>query len=605
MRAIDFNSPSVVRCLLVAVPLLFGGYSVLLGQDANYDLYNYHLYNAFAFLNNKLTIDFAPAGSQSYFNPSLDVVLYWLNIHLPPWIVGFIMGCLHGLNFLLVYAIARKMLVSLPSEDRLRIPLFLALAGSLTANFLSELGSSMGDNTTALFSLSALCLILAYWDRLASWSWRALLVIGVAGVVAGIGIGLKLTNAVYALALCLALLWYPARFVQRVGLIFCFGVAVLLGLALSGGYWFVEMWQTFRNPLFPQFSAYFPNPLTSSITVTDSRWLPTNWLESLLWPILISLKSGRVGEITGIHQYIWAVVYLLLIVMLGKWCYARLRPVPTPRLEVRQRYVVAYVVIGFVIWMKLFSIYRYLVAVELLAPLLVYVLFSVVSSPTWGRKWGARAIGVCTMLVVVGGTSTWGHEGWAKQAFHAELPELTDPAGTMVILPGGDPPLALLASFYPKQVAFAQLYAYPAGPQFSVKMDQMTQQRNQNLYAVFAGNRNSRADSVTSIDAKLSRLGLNGSESGCSKLRWLVDKLHLRMAVGETQVPGRMCQLQLRPSDVVDVQAADLAARDNKRPLFAPYQLKLIDDSCKNYKFGVGSGVKIYQLCKLERLESP
>src|SRR5450830_819690 len=84
LRAIDFNAQHVVRRCLILVPLLFGVWSVLLGQDANYDLYNYHLYNAFAFLNNKLAIDFAPAGSQTYFNPSLDIGYYLLSTHVPP-----------------------------------------------------------------------------------------------------------------------------------------------------------------------------------------------------------------------------------------------------------------------------------------------------------------------------------------------------------------------------------------------------------------------------------------------------------------------------------------------------------------------------------------
>ena len=91
----------------VIVPLLFGLYSLLLGADANWDLYNYHLYNPFAWLHGKLRTDLAPAGMQSYFNPLLDTALYLLNTHLPSRVVGFLLGVLHGSTFVLIVAIAR------------------------------------------------------------------------------------------------------------------------------------------------------------------------------------------------------------------------------------------------------------------------------------------------------------------------------------------------------------------------------------------------------------------------------------------------------------------------------------------------------------------
>jgi len=51
---------------------------MFLGQDRNFDLANYHLYNGFSFLNNKLSIDIAAAGVQTYLNPLLDVFFYYL-----------------------------------------------------------------------------------------------------------------------------------------------------------------------------------------------------------------------------------------------------------------------------------------------------------------------------------------------------------------------------------------------------------------------------------------------------------------------------------------------------------------------------------------------
>ena len=90
----SWNSPAFARSLMLSVPLAFGALSMLHGQDANWDLYNYHLYNPFAYLNDKLDIDLAPAGAQSYFNPALDVLHYLLLTGPWPPLSGVVLGVL-------------------------------------------------------------------------------------------------------------------------------------------------------------------------------------------------------------------------------------------------------------------------------------------------------------------------------------------------------------------------------------------------------------------------------------------------------------------------------------------------------------------------------
>ena len=53
--------------------IIIGGTSAyLLGQDQNWDLLNYHFYNAYALFHGRIFMDFAPAGIQTYSNPLLD-----------------------------------------------------------------------------------------------------------------------------------------------------------------------------------------------------------------------------------------------------------------------------------------------------------------------------------------------------------------------------------------------------------------------------------------------------------------------------------------------------------------------------------------------------
>jgi len=115
------NSPRALMHACWIVPIIFGLYSLGQGADSNWDLRNYHLYNAYAFLHGRLAVDLAPAGMQSYFNPLLDVPYYLMTMHLPAMLVGFIMGVIHGLNFVLVLGICRLTLSDLPESLRYRL----------------------------------------------------------------------------------------------------------------------------------------------------------------------------------------------------------------------------------------------------------------------------------------------------------------------------------------------------------------------------------------------------------------------------------------------------------------------------------------------------
>ena len=151
----------------VAVSLLCALVSLLRGQDANWDLRNYHVHNAWALLEGRLGIDLAPAQMQSYFVPLLDVPYFLLVQHAPAPLAGVLLGLLHGLAFLPVGWIAWRALATDPRRDWLA-PL-LALAGLASAAFLSELGNTMGDASTAALVLGALALAMPRADG----RWRS------------------------------------------------------------------------------------------------------------------------------------------------------------------------------------------------------------------------------------------------------------------------------------------------------------------------------------------------------------------------------------------------------------------------------------------------
>ncbi|SAK71233.1 hypothetical protein AWB76_04438 [Caballeronia temeraria] len=598
LKSIDLNAPRTRAFACFLVPVLFGLYSLWLGADANWDLFNYHLYNPFAWLNGKLSIDFAPAGMQSFFNPMLDVGLYWLNTHVPSRVVGFAMGALHGLVFVLVFHIARHAVAQSAAEDANRVPLLLALAGALSPSFLTGLGNSMGDDTTSLLILASLLILLASWDTLSSGRLRSWLVVAGGGFVCGLGVGFKLTNAIFAVALCAALLGYPASFGARVRFAFVFGVGSLAGFAVTGGYWLVHMWQSFGNPFFPLFAKWFPNPMTVPIS-GDVRWLPRNLLETLLWPFVIAADPKRVGE-SPVREVVWPIVYAVFWVWVAACGIAKLRGRSMPRLDARSRFVVVFVALGYLLWMKGFSIYRYVVAVEVLTPVVTFVLLQQLLDYRRARRVAFWIIGGAVVVTVAGGVRSWGHEGWADPLYHAELPSLAEPARTTAIIYSESTAWAWLATRFPVDVAFTQIdSSFPRGPAFDERVRELVRSRGGPAFALIDGSYNARTDTIARTNAILDRLGLTSGANGCGALRWAVDRLRLRASYHDDAAGPKRCHLDLRADDVRDVDAENRFLAERAAPAFARYGFALDAASCERRRAGIGKGVSLYQWCRV------
>jgi hypothetical protein len=479
------DTPRGARRAAWLLPLLFGLLSLVFGQDDNWDLRNYHLYNPFALVNGKIGLDLAPGQWQSYFNPTLDLVYYGLLRALPAPLAGFAMGALHGLNLLLVLAIARGLLAHLPSTSAHRAPLLLALAGCMGCAFFSQLGNSMGDNMTALCVLGALLLALRHWQALAQARGRGLALALLAGLAMGAGTGLKLTNATYALALCAALLALPGGWWRAVARAFVFGAGVLSGIALTAGHWYWRMWQQFGNPLFPQFNDIFHAPLAAAIGIGDTHWLPQGWAEKLLWPFIFALHPERVTEIR-MRLLLWPLLYLGFVLLgVAAWRGWRARragaaQASTP-LPPQLRLVLVFFVLSYLGWQALFSIYRYLVPLELLAPLVLWLLAHRLLAPPAARRVAGGAVLLAVLLALP--TPHWGRARWNAEAFRVQTPVLAQPERNMVLTTQA--PVGWYTAGFPATLAFASVGGgFPASPAYDEKVAAMLAARDGTHYVL-------------------------------------------------------------------------------------------------------------------------
>lgn len=458
----------------VLAPAAFGLLALALGQDANWDLRNYHYYNPHALLTGRWDWDIGAGQIATFYNPLLDVPFYWAVQALPPRGVGFLLGAVQGLNFVLLFFLAQK-LITVPSPDgKLAASVAIALVGMLGAGNLSELGTVFHDNLISLLVLGSLSILVAQRERLGGANVKtAFAIIAAAGLLAGLAAGLKQPSVVYAVGLCLACFAVPGRFQRRFLLAFVFGLGVLTGIALGGGFWMAEMWERYGNPLFPYFNHVFQSPYAEISDYRDHKFQPGNLVEYIFFPVIFSLYSYAAAEIP-FRDVRFLVLFALLATAAAFWIARQLRTAFTGTRTrpwfakadaVTDRagagIVLAAALAAYGVWLYMFAIYRYLIPLELLAPLcIVLVLDRIPFAPA--GKWLGAGAGFALILVMLQ-PGTWGRVAWGEEYFGTRAPALADPANTLVLMTGSAPTSFVIPAF-PPEVRFLRIQSYFTTP---------------------------------------------------------------------------------------------------------------------------------------------
>ncbi|MFT3904972.1 MAG: hypothetical protein QM718_01535 [Steroidobacteraceae bacterium] len=357
--------------LIPLVPVVFALLALGLGKEAGWDLQNYHWYNPYAWLSGRLGFDIAVAHVATYYNPLADLAVYWLGSHGPAWWVGAFLGALFGVVVLLIGAVAYQGLQGLPASLRASLAVLVAVAGALGGGAFGSLGSTTNDVPSALGIFLSLWLLLRTplpdAGAIAHSSSNLRGVAG-AGVAAGIAVGFKLTNAVYALGLVAAVPWLCASWRQRAAVLAVLGAGLFAGYAVSGGFWLWRMWEYGRNPFFPYFNHWFHSPLLLNSDYRDTSYVSGNWRDLLLFPWLFTRDSLRASEVSFRDAHVLAAYVLVpLALLMLLWRARVLRVMP----DARVIFLLLFGAVSYVAWLVMFSIYRYLIPLEMLAPLLI------------------------------------------------------------------------------------------------------------------------------------------------------------------------------------------------------------------------------------------
>ncbi len=439
--------------------------SIYLGQDASWDLRNYHYYNGYAFLNNRVTYDIAPAQIQSFHNPLMDLLFYWMMTHLKPIVYGSLIGALQGINIWLIYKVSYTILIDVSHTRRKWLALAAGMTGYYGAANLSEIGTTFYDNVTSVFVLSALQLIVSSTHTIRCHSHNPLQRDAMtSGFLLGCATGLKLPVAIYSVAFTLSLLFMRSPWKAKVTSATLSGLGVCLGILTTMGYWMTVLWKNFESPVFPYYNKIFRSPYYEFTNFFDGRFFPREKYQVLLYPFYFLKDPHLVSEV-GFRDIRFALCYILLMLLLLMTLYKRIArryggqktvaDLKGPdRTNSISRLLISFFVLSYVIWQYLFSIYRYLTPLELLSPVVIILIIRYVFRFERIVFW--VSLGIFAVTIITMSPMNWDRVAWTESYFDVRIPSLENIARAGVIMADNEP-LSYIVPSFPENTRFVSV----------------------------------------------------------------------------------------------------------------------------------------------------
>jgi len=519
---------------LFAIPL-FAGVALGLGKEAGWDFQNYHWYDPYALLTGRLGFDIAVAHHATYYNPLIDVPLYWLGSRFPAWVAGLWLGAEAGVAAAILGAIAYRVFNFADKRARLMVAVLLAIAGLTGGGALTEIGATPNDIGAGLGALASLLLVVSRLHDVQRAQRKDWLTIGLAGFLAGASPGLKLTTLPYAVGLNLAMLALPGTPMRRLTRAIEFGVGVILGMAVFGGFWFWTMWRFGGNPVFPYFNDFFASPMVPPGSYRDATFLPKDPWTRLVFPFVFTENSLLVGEwqFRDVH-----ILLAYILVPITAIC-ALFGKAPGRHLvdPIMARLVLVAASGIYVVWLFLFAIYRYLVPLEMLSPIVIVAAISLLP-----LKAGVRLammvvfLGAAQFMAVKGGDPRL---GWAGHYVEVDVPKIDDPAHAMILMTE-TAPMAYVIPAFPPEIPFLRIQGWLIGSKDNQSglgraMHERVAQHQGPLYLLYWPR-----ERVATLES-IADYGLTLNDAGCQTVNTNVSVLM------DQGLPLQLCPLIRKP----------------------------------------------------------
>ena len=418
--------------IFISLIFITGWLSIILGQDGNWDLKNYHLYNAYSFMNDRLLYDIGTP-IQWYLNPLVDLPYYFFVTYLAdyPKIIAFLQGTYLGALLFVFYKILSSIFY-FNSKHQILLAIMSLIGGISGSIVISELGTTFNDIQISLLVFIGLYILIKNINGSGSIDKKYLIF---AFCFFGIVAGLKLTASLYGLAALIAVFFSVKNKFQSMlyGIISSF-----LGFITTGGYWASLMYSKFSNPIFPFYNHIFKSDWYSYSSGSDGRWFPKSITEWIFYPFF---------WITGNHSVVTEVFFadariliglissliLIAFLLLNK---SNNLIFPKQKLILISVFYLA----SYIVWIKLFSYYRYAMVLEILGIFMMIICIVVILKTNYKYLFSFLASSLIITMTI---PANWGRISYSDKYLNIKTPPILN--NSIIIAKEGDPPTSYLS----------------------------------------------------------------------------------------------------------------------------------------------------------------
>jgi hypothetical protein len=437
----------------------FGILSLLLGQDVNGDLLNYHFYDGFAAFHHRLGFDIAPALMQTYLNPFFDAINYLCIALQKPYLSSFLLGIFSGAAGFFLYLIAEILFADVSRENRIIYSLLAVMIGITGADSVSLTGTTTNDTKVTLMVLTALyCLLKACVTTNGQHKIRYIIV---AGLIAGLVLGFKLVAACYVIGLAGAF-WFA-----NVGSNRLFLLTILLGFLLGNGYWMIVLYKNFHSPLYPLYNNIFHSPYAPAMTFNmPSSGMKRGFMDYLLMPFYLARSGNTFISEAPMRDFRLSLVFLLAITCILKSCLKK----NTDRSTQVWQLAATFFIVSYIVWLVVLTNFRYMLPLEILSGLMmVYFLRQIIATNY------SIQIFLVFIVLLLGATTNypnWGRLAFGNNYFSVKTPALPDNAEVVF----ATQPLAYVIPFFSHSINFIGM------PYVELGVDELKQDTSRKLF---------------------------------------------------------------------------------------------------------------------------
>ena len=343
--------------LFILLLCLFVGFQI--GYTNHFDFFwdflNYHFYTPWAFLNNRLNYDIVPSSVNTFFNPFLELPLFFLikNFNDFPSLIYGIQGLWFGLLLFVFLKLSRLLFYQNTKQDYAKIILAAVLASTGQATFF-QIGSSTNEVPMAFFAMTSFYFLMKWLLNPELQTGKKFFLIG---CFFGIGLGMKFTLIVLCVASGMSLIVMHRYLKRPAFFIFIYFCGGLSGFLISNGYFMLKYWELYQNPFFPFLNGFFRSEWFDFFNFNDARFRPT-LANFLYYPLLWFKDPDKIAEMFY-FDYRFPIFYLFLLLSVFK-----VKSIKNASLQWKTYWT--FTLLGFLTWYFLFCILRYAVVVEML-----------------------------------------------------------------------------------------------------------------------------------------------------------------------------------------------------------------------------------------------